>query len=73
MKVKKCAIFNYIPHDTPKYLNYSLWYKTYYDYLVHMHSMSNNMVKNRYTDMPNIDFENFCMFIYKYSSKYIQI
>ena len=71
MKVKKCVIFNHIPHKTPKYSNYDKWYEKYHKHLYTMYTLSNDIIKNRYTDMGNIDFDKFCFFIYKYSSKHI--
>jgi hypothetical protein len=71
MKVKKCVIFNYIPHKTPKKSNYNKWYEKYYTHLYSMYKLSNDILKNRYTETENIDFDKFCFLIYKYSSKYI--
>jgi hypothetical protein len=73
MKVKKCAIFNYIPHKTPTHTNYSLWVSYYQAHLIEMYDIINNTIKNRYTEMPDINFSKFCLFIFNKSSKHIQI
>jgi hypothetical protein len=69
---KKTIIHNYIPHKTPSYTNYSLWYKTYYNYLVDLFSITCEILNKRYGNHSLLNsFDEFCMSIYKSSSKYI--
>ncbi len=75
---KKCVIFNYIPHKTPKILNsnrhFEKWYECYEEELIQMYYTTMNLVKEKY-DNKNIESEkNFNLFInviYNSSSKYI--
>jgi hypothetical protein len=77
-KYKKCVIFNYIPHKTPKILNSTIYFEEWYEYykedLIEMYYKTMNLVKEQYNTV-NIESENnfnlFINIIYESSSKYI--
>ena len=79
--IKKCSIFNYIPHKTPfmekKDDNFEEWYYKYEHELRAMYIQTLFIIKNDdYTDIViDLDSERhfniFVNFIYDSSSKYI--
>ena len=71
MNKRKCTIPNYIPYKCKKKINYSKWYNEYRYELEHMFNMTTNIILSKYDDC-NMDFEDFCMFIFNNSSKYIR-
>lgn len=77
-KSKKCVIFNYIPHSTPKMLNsdkhFEKWYEYYKEDLLNMYYTTMNLVKEKYNNTNIESDKNFNLFlniIYNSSSKYI--
>lgn len=70
--VKKCVINNYIPHKTPRISNYSVWHENYKKDLVAMFKSTENILYDRYGNLKKIDYNDFCLMIYKSSSKYIR-
>ena len=73
--MKKSSISNYIPHKTPKYINYNLWYKNYYPHLVNLYSITIQILNSRYENTKELlkeeSFKKFCILIFNSSSKYI--
>jgi hypothetical protein len=70
--VRKCVINNYIPHETPKFSNYNLWYNNYKEDLYIMYKKTENILNNRYENLKKLEYNNFCLMIYNSSSKYIR-
>jgi hypothetical protein len=73
---KDCVIFNYIPHITPKNVNYQKWYNNYkldiknlYGILIDTYN--ERYPKNKVNWESNIIFNSFCILIYQNSSKHI--
>ena len=64
-------VTNYIPHKKTLGVNYYKWKNYFYDDLYYMHYTTVNILKNRHDEIANINFDNFCYFIFKNSSKYI--
>jgi hypothetical protein len=66
---------NYIPHKKPRYSNYNTWKECYYNDLLQLYNILEDLINSRYDN--NIkwnnenNFEEFCKFIYECSSKYI--
>lgn len=76
--MRKCVIFNYIPHKTPKNTNFLVWYEKYKDHLQEMFFKIVRIIHDNIDeiDKQNIETEhNFNIFInmvYDSSSKYIE-
>jgi hypothetical protein len=66
---------NYIPHKRPRYSNYNIWKQCYYEHLLQLYNIFISSVNSRYDNdvkwNDENNFEEFCKFIYKCSSKYI--
>ena len=75
-KNAKCAMGNYIPHQTPFLPNYEKWKKFYLSELEGMFDNTSSILESRYdidlslNDQDKI-FEKFCLFIFNSSSKHI--
>ena len=69
--MKKSSINNYIPHKTPKYISYNLWYKNYYSHLLNLYNITIEILNSRYENTKELCFKTFCIFIFNSSSKYI--
>ncbi len=63
---KKCVIFNYIPHKTPKILNsnrhFEKWYECYEEELIQMYYTTMNLVKEKYAKL-SLLFGSYSIFI----------
>ena len=70
--VKKSVINNYIPYKTPRISNYYVWHENYKKDLVAMFKLTENILYDRYDILKKIDYNDFCLMIYKSSSKYIR-
>lgn len=68
--MRKCVIPNYIPHKSNKYVKYQRWYKEYEKNLCDLYSIFIETLEQRY-DHKDVNFHDFCYFIFKNSSKYI--
>ena len=76
MNDKKCVIFNYIPHKTPKNVTFGKWFKHYHKEISNMYNIMNEVVDARY---PNSRIEwgsqehfiAFAEMLYLNSSKYM--
>ena len=74
-KQRNCTIPNYIPHRTPVNTNRENWQSSYYEQLIEMFNICQNIVND---ELPhhkitydNKEFNIFSHMIYKSSSKYI--
>ena len=72
--MKRCVISNYIPHKTPKKPDFARWLTTYYDDLLCLYNILNQIIMERHDEdrTGDEDFKRFTRFIYSCSSKHIQ-
>jgi hypothetical protein len=64
----KCVIPNYIPHKV-KRQNFGKWFSRYQTDLQHLYDIFNQTKSSETSDKT---FKQFCVFIFRCSSKYIQ-
>jgi hypothetical protein len=66
---------SYIKHRPPLFKNYSRWLKVYWNDLLILYSILQDVIAQRYPDIDIIWnqelFNSFCRMIYKTSSKHI--
>jgi hypothetical protein len=75
MKTRKSVISNYIPHKTPKRINYKNWTDEYFKNLVDMFELVRHTINMRHPKNninSNEVFNVFCRMIFNSSSKHIQ-
>ena len=61
---------NYIPHKKPNIPNFYRWKKYFHEDLENLYYIILNIMKKRYDDF-KLSYEDFCIFIFKNSSKFI--
>jgi hypothetical protein len=75
---KKCTIPNYIPHKTPLFPNYGKWRNEYLLHLFALYNLFKSSFENEFEDEisqkfhSEFGFNQFCVFVFKNSSKHIQ-
>lgn len=75
---RKTIISNYIPHKTPIYSNFNIWFNEYKYSLSCLFGILKDTIDERYPESANNDwnsnelFIKFCKFIYTKSSKHVK-
>ena len=74
----KSVIVNYIPHKTPKNINFDKWFNFYKKDLINLYTIFQTSINNKYKYNKlnwesNILFTKFTYLIFSSSSKYIPL
>lgn len=73
-RTRKVQISNYIPHNTPRRVDFLKWFGEYKPQLINLYTIFVEVMEIRYPDFefkPD-SFSNFVKMIFRSSSKYIQ-
>ena len=69
--IKKKFNTDYVPFKTPRVTKYDKWCERYNMYLMDMYEIMIVKLRSDFSNEINYDFDVFCKFIFKNSSKYI--
>ena len=67
----KSIIPNYIPHKKKKHVYFNEWYSEYKNHIINLYQIVNDVVDSKFKYRNDINYKEFCILLYKNSSRHI--